>query len=74
MKHWCRWACGLLLGLAAALRAQVLVPLEVNGPVTNRVNMVVLAEGYTAAQQGQFLRDATNLMANFIAAEPYSRS
>jgi len=72
MKHWCRWACSLLLGLAAALRAQVLVPLEVNGPVTNRVNMVVLAEGYTAAQQGQFLRDATNLMANFFAAEPYS--
>jgi hypothetical protein len=43
----------------------------VNGPLSNRVNLVVLAEGYTAAQAGQFLRDATNLVETFFGAEPY---
>ncbi|MCX6902882.1 MAG: M64 family metallo-endopeptidase [Verrucomicrobia bacterium] len=42
-----------------------------NGPSPNRVNLVVLSEGYTTAQLPQFLSDATDLVNNFLAEEPY---
>lgn len=66
---------GLLLAwglLLAPARAQTLTPLLVQGPRTNRINLVVLSEGYTAAQSSQFLRDATNLVETFLSATPYA--
>ncbi len=42
-----------------------------NGPTANRVNMVILSEGYTAAQLPQFLTDATNLVNSFLSEQPY---
>ena len=32
----------------------------INGPVSNRLNIVVLSEAYTTNVLGQFLVDATN--------------
>lgn len=57
---------------ALSLSAQTLTPLLVHGPPSNRINLVILSEGYTAPQLPQFLRDATNLVETFLAAEPYS--
>ena len=42
-----------------------------NGPVANRVNLVVLSEGYLTNQLPQFLVDATNLVERFLAEQPY---
>ncbi|MDW8382821.1 MAG: M64 family metallopeptidase [Verrucomicrobiota bacterium] len=61
---------GLLLA-AASLLGQTLTPIEVHGPRSNRINLLILSEGYTAVQLGQFLRDATNLIQTFFGAEPY---
>jgi hypothetical protein len=42
-----------------------------NGPVSNRLNIVVLSEGYTSAQLPQFLVDATNAVSELLAHQPY---
>ncbi len=42
-----------------------------NGPVANRLNVVVLSEGYTSAQLGQFLVDATNAVNTLLSWQPY---
>jgi len=41
------------------------------GSLTNRVNIVLLSEGYRTNQLGQFLVDATNLLNNLLSAAPY---
>ncbi|NGO38315.1 hypothetical protein G4L39_02745 [Limisphaera ngatamarikiensis] len=69
--RWYGWLGGWVVGLAVSVQGQVLTPLMLNGPLSNRVNLVVLAEGYTAAQAGQFLQDATNLVETFFGSEPY---
>ena len=62
---------GLVLGPVTGI-AQTLHPLLTNGPVDQRLNLVVLSEGYTAGQLGQFLTDATALVETLLAAEPYA--
>ena len=42
-----------------------------NGPVSNRLNVVVLSEGYTTTQLAQFLVDATNAVNALLAHPPY---
>jgi len=42
-----------------------------NGPVSNRLNVVILSEGYTSAQLAQFLVDATNAVNALLAHQPY---
>lgn len=69
-------ACALLVlgltGLPAASQGQaVLHTLLANGPSSNRVNIVFLAEGYTAAQEDKFVSDATLSLQNLVAADPY---
>jgi len=62
----------LLLGLVpAGTAAESLFPIVSNGPVAARYNIVVLAEGYTAAQQTRFLTDATNVVNTLFAREPW---
>jgi hypothetical protein len=48
-----------------------LYPLFTNGPSAKRLNVVVLAEGYTTNQINLFLYDATNTVNNLLAAPPY---
>lgn len=43
-----------------------------NGAVSNRLNVVVLSEGYTTNQLTQFLVDATNAVNALLAHQPYS--
>jgi hypothetical protein len=70
----------LLAFLAAALVARLspqacaqatLTTLFTNGPTANRINLVVLSEGYTASQLGQFLIDARGAVSNLLATLPY---
>ena len=69
------WALGALLamsfpGLASA--EGVWYPLLEHGPASNRVNLAVLSEGYTSAQVGRFLDDATNAVRSLLSVEPYA--
>src|SRR5437016_10068286 len=43
-----------------------------NGPVSNRLNMVVLSEAYTTNVLGQFLIDATNAVNALLSYQPYA--
>jgi hypothetical protein len=46
--------------------------LRQTGPPSNRVNLVILAEGYTAAQFPNFWVDATNIANLLLTNEPYA--
>lgn len=64
---FCRMICSVL---PASAQSQ-LVTILTNGPVSNRLNIVVLSEGYTTNQLGQFLVDATNTLTVFLSESPY---
>ncbi|HBL29345.1 MAG TPA: hypothetical protein DD490_21140 [Acidobacteria bacterium] len=44
----------------------------ITGSPANRVDLVILGDGYTAAQAAQLQTDATNLEASFFGITPYS--
>lgn len=54
-----------------AAGSRTVVPLEVHGPVGTAFDLVVVGDGYTASQQGAFLRDARAKAADLFAVEPY---
>src|ERR1019366_1928609 len=69
------WLIFLSLGQALQLWATVTnspVTISTNGPMSNRINLVFLSEGYQTNQLTQFLADATNAANNFFAVEPYA--
>lgn len=47
------------------------IPLVQNGDPANRLDLLILAEGYTADQQGKFQQDAKNMIESFLALSPY---
>ena len=62
----------IVLWLSTSSFAQgTLYTLLTNGPTAKRINIVVLSEGYTTNQFGQFLNNATNAVNNLLAAAPY---
>ena len=62
----------LALSAAPNARAQgALTTLFTNGPTSNRINVVVLSEGYTSSQLGQFLIDARAAVSNMLAVPPH---
>ncbi len=56
---------------AATASAATLQTLLTNGPAANRINVVLLSEGYTSNQLAQFLADATNAMTALLSFDPY---
>jgi hypothetical protein len=66
----------LIVLVNGAIPAKAATPLfstiVTNGPATNRINLVIFSEGYTNAQLGQFLIDATNAANFFLSAQPYA--
>ena len=67
-----------LLSLTAAVssitaQTSQLVTVAENGPRVERVNVVLLAEGYTASElsSGKFDRDAATISEALFATEPY---
>jgi hypothetical protein len=59
------------LAVATGFAQGTLSTVLTNGPVSNRVNVVILSEGYTTNQLGQFLVDATNLVNRLLGTVPY---
>jgi hypothetical protein len=68
-------ACALIAALATApLRAFAQPSMQTilsNGSISNRLNIVVLSEGYTSAQLPLFLVDATNAVNALLSHPPY---
>jgi hypothetical protein len=48
-----------------------LMRLMVNGPPASKVDLLLLCDGYTAAQRGDFERDARRFMALLFATSPF---
>lgn len=70
---------GFLLGLALLLESLCAVQAQTNfytlltnGPASNRVNVVILAEGYRAVDYAAFRSDATNVANALFATEPFA--
>lgn len=60
-------------GEAAAADVQVMaLPGWSNGPPINRLDVLIIGDGYTAAQQTQFNNDALNVANAFMAISPFS--
>lgn len=51
--------------------AGTVIPLIQSGDPGNRLDLLVLAEGYTADQQARFQQDATQMINNFLSISPY---
>ena len=64
---------GLLLFLVAlpAVAQTNFYTITTNGPASNRVNLVILAEGYRTDQYPQFLADATTAANMLLTNAPY---
>ncbi len=69
-RAWWLVAAAGLVGLR--LSAATLQTLWTNGPAANRVNIVVLSEGYTSNQLAQFLVDAPNAVNDLFSVQPYA--
>ncbi len=68
-----------VLGLALAfiasstLRAQTFTQVRDTGPRANRINIVFIAEGYTAAESAKFSTDAATKIQTLVGNESWSR-
>src|ERR1035441_2333673 len=61
----------MIWGPPRALAQPSMQTILTNGPISNRLNIVVLSEGYTASQLAQFLVDATNAVNVLLSHPPY---
>lgn len=43
-----------------------------SGPISNRVNLVILGDGYTSSEQTKFLSDASSISTKFFQTSPYT--
>ena len=66
------FAATLFIFAAVFSRAQTITTLLTNGPATNRINLLLFAEGYRTNQQAQFTNDARATVSNLLATPPYS--
>lgn len=63
--------CWWLGGVVAHGQATLSI-IQSNGPTATRINLVVLSEGYTAGQLGQFRTDAQALVNALLGTAPFS--
>lgn len=62
----------LWLGLTTtALAEGTLYQLLSSGPTANRINMVILGDGYTAAQESKFESDAAGILSHMLDKSPF---
>ena len=61
-----------VISVRDAVAQGTLHTLVVNGPLDKRINVVILSEGYTAAQQAQFLADAGRSLSAVLAVSPWN--
>lgn len=60
----------LSVGLMPTARAATFQAIAETGPASNRVDVVVLSEGYTSAQAAKFFSDATNAFNALLSHAP----
>src|SRR5689334_10254459 len=74
-RRWvAMWFLGVLLrvgGIGSAGAQPFMQTTLRNGAVSNRLNIVLLSEGYTTNQLPQFLMDATNAVNTLLSHPPY---
>lgn len=66
------WLMILLGSFAPAVAQTNFYTILTNGPASNRVNVVILAEGYRAVDYAAFRSDATNVATALFATEPFA--
>ena len=66
------FATALCLFAAVVCRAQTITTILTNGPATNRINLILFAEGYKTNQLAQFTNDARATVSNLLMTAPYS--
>lgn len=77
MTKWAGLAAAVVLGLGLAVPAQAAEPattiteVQVTGPVAQRFTLVVLGDGYTAAEQPKFLDDVRRHVDTLWSLEPF---
>lgn len=72
-RVWNHGLLGLWLSCAWVCGQTALHTIVTNGPASNRVNLVLISEGYTAGQlPWAFLSDATNAADVLLSTQPYS--
>jgi hypothetical protein len=64
-------AAFVTLGASLASAQPSMQTILTNGPVSNRLNLVLLSEGYTSGQLTQFSADATNAVSALLSHSPY---
>ena len=57
---------------AAALAASPVTPLQDSGPSSNRLDLVIVGDGYTAAEQALFRQHAADKWAAIARTEPFA--
>jgi len=62
---------GVALGAIGGVAQTAVYDLEPPGPSESRVDLVILAEGYTVSQEAKFVSDATRVVEGFFEVEPY---
>ena len=71
-KPWWPIAVWIFFFLAVCADAQSpMITILSNGPPAHRLNIVLLSEGYTSNQLGQFFLDATNTVNAFFSEPPF---
>lgn len=58
--------------LAGAVRAESVITVQSTGPAANRVDIVILGDGYTAADQDDFAADVDRAVEGLFAQPPFS--
>lgn len=72
MKHFYTTVFCLLFGASISLAQKFPVDtILYNGSSDKRINIVIMGDGYTAAQQDQFVLDATDITEKLFATYPY---
>ncbi|MFJ1765843.1 M64 family metallopeptidase [Amycolatopsis sp. NPDC088138] len=77
MSKWAGLAAALLIATGIATPAYadepatVVTDVQVTGPVAQRFNLVVLGDGYTAAEQPKFFADVERHMETLWSLEPF---
>ena len=74
LNFWFRAASGMLLGMTGlpVNLAQNVVPVSINGDPANRIDLVILGDGYTSAELPKFAADAAAFVSGAFAQQPYN--
>jgi hypothetical protein len=77
MSKWAGFLAALLIAAGGAAPAQAaelaasVTDVQVTGPVAQRFNLVVLGDGYTAAEQPKFFADVQRHVSTLWSLEPF---